>query len=44
MNTVIVEPTENSIVIELVDVFTTYYMLQAAQSIPEHQGVQDEPT
>lgn len=39
MNSVVIEPTENSVLIELVDVFTVYFYLQAAQTAPEHRVV-----
>jgi len=39
---VLVDPTETRVIVELVDVETTYYYLTAAQTTPEHRVVDDE--
>lgn len=39
MNSVIVEPTENSIIVEIIDVLTIYYWIQPTQLVPEHWEV-----
>ena len=39
---VLVDPTETHVIVELIDVETTYYYLTAAQTTPEHRVVNDE--